>query len=395
MRIALDATLLYHPFSGVEHCIYELLRALPEARPEHQYLAFVPSDFDEAAHPLPGVQLVRQGFAGQQRLRRIVFQQFLLPRLIARERPALFHGPGYVLPLRCPVPAIVTIYDVLTLTQPQWARRSNVLHYRYVLPRTAALAQAIIVPSDFTKWELHARTGVPEQKMHVIPPGVRQAFHPVPLAEQAAVRERYGIPHEFFLCVGNLEPRKNHGAVLAALTGLCRRYDAPHHLVIVGAKAWRPLGSGHPAGALEDFNPLLARLNCADRVHWLSAIPDQDLAALYCAAEALIFPSLYEGFGLPPLEAMACGTPVLAADRGASREITAEAGLLLPIPEITSLAEAEEAQRAVEALVEAMNRLSRDLEFRAHLRERGLERARQFTWQRHAQAVAALYDQVA
>jgi len=182
------------------------------------------------------------------------------------------------------------------------------------------------------------------------------------------VRRRYGLEGPFLLSVGSLEPGKNRERLLQAFARLQAR-GLKHTLVVAGQRAWRYEGEA----------PLARRLGLADSVRFLGHVPQADLPALYSAADLFVFPSLYEGFGLPALEAMACGTPVVASNVSALPEVVGDAAL-----QVSPL--------DVEALADAIERLLRDDRLRADLRERGLERARQFSWEKAARRTAEVYS---
>jgi len=300
MRIGIDALLLHGQYSGVEHCVQDLIVALLALDDANEYVAYLPADGDVTALHGDRLSVRRMSFAGRQRLLRILWQQVMLPRRIRADGIELFHGPGYVLPVRCPVPAVVTMYDLVPLVRPDLASRSNVAHYRRALPGTVRVARCIIVPSERTKHDLMAELGVDAARIRVAPLGVRELFRPVTdESALAALRRRYDLPERFFLFVGNVEPKKNLGGIARAFAQYVADGGPPAELVIAGAMGWAP-------------RRLFERLDlggAGEHVRYIGYVPDGHMPALYALATALLFPSLYEGFGLPPLEAMACGTP--------------------------------------------------------------------------------------
>ncbi len=284
----------------------------------------------------------------------------------------LVHCTEHLLvPLRR-VPTVLTIHDVVYVTHPEWHLPWNHRYLRAAMPIFARRAEAIIAVSEFTRQEVISLLQVPPEKVHTIHEGVDPRFRPVrDPARLAEVRQRYGLQEPYILFVGAIEPRKNLGLLLRAFAALCREPDFRHQLVIAGGKGW----------LCEDVFATAGQLNLGDRCRFIGHVPDEDLPALYSGAEIYAWPERYAGFGLPPLEAMACGTPVAAAAAASLPEVIGDAGLLLP-------AEDEG------AWVEALRRLAADASLRQRLAALGLERARRFTWEETARRTAELYRAV-
>jgi len=350
--------------SGVEQAIVGLLKALPRFGPQHQYLLVCRKEY-EPFSPVPTKTAPRWA---KGRLLRIVYEQIRLAHDLQGQCD-LLHAPGYIMPLNWPGPAVLTVYDVIALQFPHLCKPSNAWHYRIMLPRSLRKAQAVIVPSFTVAQDV--RHIVPEaaEKLHVIPLGIEESYQPATEAEITHVRAKYQLPELYLLCVGNIEPKKNLPAVLKAFDEAAA--TIPHHLVIAGRRGWRA----------EPFYRALAAMRHRQRVHWLGYVSAEDLTGLYSGAALLIQWALYEGMGLPPLEAMACGTPVLISDGGALPEIAG------PAAEIVSLG-------APEKLAGALVRLLQDEARLKELREKGLRHAAQYTWERHARAVLALYEEL-
>jgi len=371
MHIGIDGLLLHGAYSGVEQAIDRLLRELSRDGGPHRYRVYAPRDFAGEGLEREGFEVRRAGFPGAARLRRIAWTHTAFARRARAEGVELLHGPGYVLPRGWRGPAVATVYDIIALTHPELCARANALYFRACLPDAVARASAVIVPSEAVKQAIVSRLGTEEGKVRVVPLGIGEEFL-APVAEDrvAAMRERYDIAGPYFLCVGNLEPKKNLAATIEAFARARRQHDLPHELILAGGKSWR---SG-------DVGQALARAgaNVAKRIGY--AAPE-DLPALYAGAEGLVFWSLVEGFGLPALEAMACGTPVICSDRGALPEVVGEAGITVPIGEPAALAE-------------AIAGLAGDAARRTELAGRGRARARGFTWRAHADAVLNVYREV-
>lgn len=363
MRIALDGMLLGGRHSGVERSIEGLIRALPQVAPEHEYLLACRTDY--AAHsPLP--TLAAPAWA-RGRLLRILYEQSGLARVL--RDCDLLHAPGYVMPLNWRGPSVLTVYDTIAVQFPHLASRSNVWHYGIMLPRSLRRAGAIVVPTQTVAQDVRRLAPEVGDRLRVIPLGIDEAYRPATDDEVARVRQRYDLPPRYLLCVGNIEPKKNLAAVLAAFDAAAE--SLPHDLVLVGRRAWK----------CGEFDRTLSNMRHRQRVHVVGYAAAADLPALYTGADLLIQWSLYEGMGLPPLEAMACGTPALVSDGGALGEVAGPAAQVVPLGPPQQLAE-------------ALARLMQDEPRLAELRQAGTGHAAQFTWRRHARAVVALYEEV-
>lgn len=299
-------------------------------------------------------------------VRELAWLPFGLPARARRAGLDVLHCPGPNVPLRPGrVPLVVTVHDDVSWAHPEWMGRANVLQHRLVLERALPRAAAVITPSAFARDKVLSRLELDPARVHVVPWGVDARFGPGPEPEPPDGPREGGLP--YLLAVGTLQPRKNLEAALAAFE---RAVDAglEHRLVVVGARGWRDAA-------------LLARVGGsrhAQRIRLAGFVADDELAALYREADALLFPSRYEGFGLPALEAMASGTPVVGARAGALPEVVGEAGVLVDPDDPNALAT---------ALLE----LLADGDRRAGLRAAGPRRAERFTWAACAERTVAAY----
>lgn len=364
MRVAINALLLSGRFSGVEKAIYALLRHIGEGS-DDELVALVGSDFDERVLDGARIGIERLPISNRSRLARILYEERFLGRRLGGFD--LFHAPGYVAPSRLPCPLVLSIYDLVALTHPELAKRSNALHYRWRLPRSAKAAARVIVPLECVARQVVERLGVERERIRVVPLGVDARLRPPSLDARAKVRATHRLARPYILFVGNVEPKKNLPTLLRAFAAL-KREGLPHELVIAGKRGWK----------CRDVFALPAELRIEADVRFLGYVAEDDLAGLYGGAELFAFPSLVEGFGLPPLEAMACGTPVVASDAEALIESTGDAAEHVPALD-------------AEALAGAMRRILADAALRERLRAAGLARAAQFTWQRTAAATRAVY----
>jgi glycosyltransferase involved in cell wall biosynthesis len=371
MRIGIDATVLHGQYSGVEIAVRGLLRGLMQADHENEYVLFRGSDDALAEELPPNFAWAPQRFAGGAKLRRILFQQRELPRLARRLGLDVLHGPAYVTPMRCRVPMVASVYDLMVFLHPSLCDRPNRLHYRWVLPRCLARCARVLAPSTAVAESLVERLGLARERVLLAPLAIDERFRPV--TDEATLRrarEQWDLPERFLLFVGNIEPKKGLELLLRALRELWDRRRERVPLVVVGARAW---------GA-DAFDRVLRETGTSEMVRALGYVPDEGLPALYSLATAFVFPSIYEGFGLPPLEAMACGAPTLVSDGGALPETVGEGALIVPSGDLA-------------ALVDGMARILGDEELRSGLSKPAATRVAEFSWVRHARAAIRAYEE--
>lgn len=370
MRIGIDGLLLGAGYTGVEHSVQALVEALPSAAPQHDYALACTRRFAAATALAMPLRLAPEWVNGKGL--RIAFEQCGLSALL--RDCDLLHAPAYVMPLNWRKPSVLTVYDLIALQFPQWCTRNNVLHYGFILPRSLRAASAVVAPSEVVAAAIRERFPKVGEKVRVIPLGVAAHFRPAAPAQVQELRASLGLPERFILCVGNLEPKKNLVAVIEAFDRIAA--EVPHHLVLQGKPAW----------GYADILCTLLHARHRARIHLLDAyLPGAQLASLYTAADLLVQWSLYEGFGLPPLEAMACGTPALVSDGGSLPEIAGPAAEVVPLGEVA---------HRPERLGERLRGLLLDDARLADLRRRGLQHAARFTWPAHAATVAALYEEL-
>ena len=284
----------------------------------------------------------------------------------------VFHATEHLLPRLKRVPSVFTLHDIAYLRYPQYHLLQNRLFLNWMMPRFLAQADHIIAISESTRRDALQQYRLDPAKITVIPEGVEPRFAPAVEANQLdAVRRAYDLPERFILFVGTIEPRKNLPALLEAYAALRPKHPEVG-LVIAGGKGW----------LYQSFFDRLSALGLQQVVKLTGFVPDQQLPALMNAAEVFAFPSHFEGFGLPPLEAMACGLPVVCSNASSLPEVVGDAGLLV-------------APDDPRAWVEALDRVLTDPGLRQELRGRGLDRARPFTWEAAARQTLAVYERAA
>jgi glycosyltransferase involved in cell wall biosynthesis len=370
-RIGLNAHLLSYASSyrsaGVSRYIANLLAHLPEVDPASEYVAYL----GDARIAAPGWERRLSRWPTQRPPARILWEQTVQPLAARRDRLALLHAPVYVGPWLSPCPLVVTVHDLSFFLYPELFKRGNRTYLQTLTRRTVVQAERIIADSESTRRDILSVLGTPADRVVVVPAGVGAEMRPDADPDALrALRARRGLPERLVLFVGTLEPRKNLPRLLEAWSLLQQRGCA-HTLVIAGGKGWY----------YADIEATVQRLHLAESVLFPGYVPDEELPLWYNAAELFVYPSLYEGFGLPPLEAMACGTPVITSNAASLPEVVGEAAVIVDALD-------------ADALATAMATLLGDAELRSRLRAAGLARARGFSWRATAYGTSAVYHAI-
>lgn len=364
-RFALDARALnVSEVTGTERYIVNLVRELLliEKRPEMclYFLDSAPSDFTAG---FPGTRVrMSKGPA---------WLQLRVPLWLLQDKVRVAHFPYGILPRVCPCPTIITMYDLSWELSPESYPEEIVAALRRFTRASSARADHILCISEATRQDLTRLYRVPVNRTSCVHLGVEDRFHP---AENATtrVRELFGLSNPYVLFVGTIQPRKNLPRLIRSFTEIKRSEGLPHELAIAGTSGWKT----------EETFEAIAASGIAGSIRILGHVKDEDLPLLYSGADCVAFPSLEEGFGLPVLEAMACGTPVVTSNVRALVEVAGEAAVSVPATEPVQLAE-------------ALKQVLLDKTLRERLREAGLVRARQFTWQKTAEKTLEVYRKVA
>lgn len=375
MRIGIEVTAAVRQGAGIGRYVRELLLALAELDARNTYRLFfasrlplphalpaLPANFRARRLPVPDAWLAR----AWHRL------QLPLPVQLATGAVDLYHSPDFTLPpVSARIPTLLTVHDLSFEREPETTAPGLRAFLQQAVPRSVLRATHVLADSQATRDDLIDLYATPSAKITVLYSGVAARFQPVASPGQAAVRAQYALGAQpFVLCVGTLHPRKNHLRLIAAFYAALRHSE--HNLVIVGG----------PGGAEQSIRAAVQQLGLQQRVLLTGYVADAHLPALYSAAHAVAYPSLYEGFGLPLAEALACGTPVLASTAPCLPEVAGGAALLAD-------------PRDEQALAGALLRITSDADLRADLRARGLQRAAAFSWQAAARQLLALYTQLA
>jgi glycosyltransferase involved in cell wall biosynthesis len=373
MHVALNAQLLSFRQSyrsgGISRYSYHLLRELRALDGQHRFTAYVSEPPPAELGPTERftAQVVRP-FSGRPALR-IPWEQLVQPLTLARDRADLHHGLAYAVPLLWPGPSVVTVYDLSFLRFPELFNRGNRVYLAAMTRLAVRRARRVITISEHARRECVALLGLPAEKLVVTYPAADATFRPLPPAEVAAFRARRGLPESFILYLGTLEPRKNLPTLVRAYAELRRTTRLPHRLVIAGGVGWQ----------FSDAFAAVRELGLERDVLFPGYVPGDEQALWYNAAALFIYPSRYEGFGLPALEALACGVPTIVSNAASLPEVVGDAALQVDPNDPAALAR-------------AMSMVLEDPERQAALRAAGPARAASFTWQRLARQTVAAYE---
>lgn len=363
-RIGINAHLLSgeagYRRAGIHQYIAQVLRHLPQDG--SQYVIFT----RHAEEWLDEVGTVRRSrWPTENRLARIVWEQVAWPWLAARNKIDLLHSMAFVTPWLSRRPAVVTVFDLSFMHFPEAFPAAQHWYLTNQTARSVRRARRVITISESGRQDVHRFFDVPLTQIDVVYPGVDAVYRPLPPEEIAAFRERQDLADPFVLHVGTLQPRKNIPTLLEAFA-LAAPPDVM--LVLVGGKGW----------LFDEIFSRVQALGLQDRVRFTGYVPDEDLPLWYNAASVFTFPSLYEGFGMPVVEAMACGTPVVVANSSSLPEAVGEAGLLF------------DPQNAAK-LTDRLTAVLHNPDLAATMRDKGLIQARQFNWEKAGRETAEVY----
>jgi glycosyltransferase involved in cell wall biosynthesis len=363
MHIGIDARLVHYTRAGIGEYTLRLTQALAAAYPADRFTLL---QHRRSAQPLvtaPNVQIARTLVPTHHRL-----EQRLLPWVANGLGVDVFHSPDFIPPLAATGASVITIHDLAFLIYPHFLTQESARYYGQI-DRAVRHADEIIAVSHSTKHDLVRMLGVNEEKIHVIHEAADPLYAPEDKGEALRhVQELFDLPSEYILFVSTIEPRKNLQGLLLAYRRLRDDYKLYPALVLVGAPGWLS----------DDVYSLVDKLDLRQHCYFLGRVDAHDLKHLYNAAQCLVHPAFYEGFGLPPLEAMACGTPVVVSNVSSLPEVVGDAALLVN-------------PNQDEEITVALWRLLTDLQLRDELRGKGLQRAASFSWARAAEETMSAY----
>lgn len=366
MRFSVDAHAIGRNLTGNEVYIRNLLRGFDSLDRESDFIAYI-------SQP-NATQAVPERFATKQvSPNPFVRLGWELSGRLREDKPDLIHVQ-YTAPLNCPSPIVVSVHDVSFLEHPEYFRAARVWQLKVTVRRTVQRAERILTPSEFSARQIQKVYGVDPDKITVVPNAVSSIFRPLAReTARAQVARRFGVDGPYLLMVGDLQPRKNQVGLIAAFEQLLReRPELPHHLVLTGQDSW----------FAERVHEAVRRSAVADRIHCTGFVKEEELLTLYGGCDVFVFPSFYEGFGLPILEAMACGRAVACSNQTATVEVADGAGITFD-PSSTA------------DMTRAMRDLLLDSELRGRMERLGVQRARGFQWKDAAAKTLEVYYEVA
>jgi len=371
MRIGIDATALPPQPVGAGNYIIQLIRALASLNVNDEFVIFA----HQKGHAL--INLPEKDsfewiiFEDRNPGSRLIWEQTLFPQLVKKSGVNLLHSLHYTRPMKLPCASVVTFHDMTFFLYPELHTRAKRLFFPLAIRASARRADALIAVSESTRQDVIRVLGISPEKIITIQSGVDPAFRPInDTVAKGKIAEKYDLPERFILYVGLIEPRKNLPMLISAFKRLIDSGE-DYKLVLVGRYGWM-------------YEELLKQINNLDlegMIHFTGYVSQEDLPLVYNLSSLFVYPTIYEGFGLPVLEAMACGVPVITTDVSSLPEIVGEAGMLVPVND-------------VKALYGAMIEVLRDEDLRRKMINKGIQRAAKFTWEQTAKLTFQVYQQV-
>lgn len=369
MRVAIDYTPAIRQSAGIGRYTRGLVAALADIDKENQYVLLCAGGTPSRTEWPPNFAVRRTAIPSRWLTTGWHRMGLPLPAELLTGNCDLYHSPDFVLPPLRTARGIVTVHDLTFMRLPACADPGLRAYLNRSVPKAVSAARHVLADSWSTRDDLIDLLQVHPGKVSVVPGAVDAIFSRVEdIAVLQQTRARYGLPQWFIISVGTLEPRKNYSRLVSAYALMRRESALPHHLVIAGRPGW----------LYQEVNERVRAEGVGEHVHFLGFVPDRDLPALYTLADLMVFPSLYEGFGIPPLEAMACGTPVVSSNNSSLPESVGSAALTVNAKD-------------VEGIADAIARVLGNSSLRARLIELGKIQAERFTWTAAAHQLLAAY----
>ncbi len=376
MKIGMNALFFQYPATGSGQYMTHLLSALAEIDSQNEYVLLGPQPVESSpqafpyhVHPLPFFA------ASNRNIGKVVWEQITGPSAAHKEGVDVFHVPYFAPPLFSRTSVVVTIHDVIPLRLPTYRLDSRVRAYTSLVTRAVRHATLIITVSQHARQDIIDAIDLPSEHIRVIYEAAGEEYRPVTDPQRLAVaRKRYGLKNRYIFYLGGLDQRKNVPQLVRAFAHVHRLVGDPDLQLLIAGNPDKQKGP-----LLPDPRPVAADLGMTGQIVY-RFVEEEDKPALYSGASLFVFPSLYEGFGLTPLEAMSCGTPVVCSNRTSLPEVVGAAAITVDPDDI-------------QALVEAMRRVLTDDALQAELRARSLQRAKQFSWQKAATETLTVYEE--
>ncbi|EFH90136.1 glycosyltransferase family 4 protein [Ktedonobacter racemifer] len=376
MKIGINALFYQHPASGTGQYMFHLLDALSTIDSQNEYVLFGPQPASNTTSFYPYVvQPVPAFVQRNENLRKIFWEQVTAPTAARKARVDVMHVPYFAPPLLPRVPTVVTIHDVIPLRLPAYLPNKKVQAYMNLAARAAHNATEVITISQHARQDIIEVLKIPEERIHVIYQAAGEQFQPIRDPEVLArARARYGLNERYIFYLGGIDQRKNVPQLVRAFAQLYTRLGDPDLQLFISGNPDKQSGPFFP-----DPRPVARELGIEKQVI-CRFVEDEDKPTIYSGARLFAFPSLYEGFGLDPLEAMGCGTPVVCSNRTSLPEVVGDAALLIDPDNLNEF-------------VDAMYRVLTDETLRSDLSARSLERAKAFSWHTTATQTLSVYEQ--
>lgn len=378
MKIGVNALFFQFQATGSGQYLSHLLNALAEIDHHNQYLLLGPQPvpslpvtaYPYQTHPAPKL------ISKSDNLEKVVWEQFTSPRAARKQKVDLLHIPYFAPPLFPRIPTVVTIHDVLAMRLPAYQPNSKVKAYTNLIARSAQRSSHIIAPSIHAKQDIIEMLKIPAERIRVIYEAAGSEYQPITDPDTlATARARYGLGRRYVFYLGGLDQRKNILQLVRAFARLYAQVEDPELQLLIAGNPDKNKGPLFP-----DPRPIATELGISKQIVY-SYIEEEDKPTLYSDASLFVFPSLYEGFGLDPLEAMSCGAPVVCSNRTSLPEVVGEAALSIDPDNL-------------QELVDAMYRVLTNTELEAELRARSRQQAKRFDWHKTAEQTLAVYEEV-
>ncbi|VAX18154.1 hypothetical protein MNBD_NITROSPINAE03-700 [hydrothermal vent metagenome] len=374
MKIGLDIRTINKPKSGVGYYVTNLIREFQSIDATNEYFMISNNhSYESEFRNLSNFTNFKTWISNENHIIGDLWESFYLPRLLLNKNVDVFHGPAFMIPLRSVgFRTVVTIHDVVAFTRTETVPKKYALYMRILLKQVVRKVDKIIAPSISTKNDLIKYLNTPEEKIHVVYNAVSPKYSPAaPGHDYGEIKRKFGIRNKYILFAGNLEPRKNLIRLMEAFNMALPKLSGEYQLVICGKRGW----------LYQDILRTYEKFNLNNEIILTNYVTEQDLINLYQSADIFAFPTLYEGFGFPPLEAMGCGVPVITSNVSSLPEIVGDAAVLVNPLDTGEISEALVTMASSEAL-------------REELKEKGLKRSALFSWKDTARKTLDIYASV-
>lgn len=364
MKIAINTRfLLAGKMEGMGRFTYEILRRMVEAHPEHQFFFLFDRKHDPSFIFAPNITPISIFPPARHAVLFWVWYEIAVPRVLKKINADIFISPDNFCSLSTKVPTILVIHDLAYRHHKEYISPLNQRYYEYFMPRFVQRANHIVAVSEYTKTDILKKFQTDSSKISVVYNSVDKRFKPIDEPEQALIRKKYADGKPYFLYLGAIHPRKNISRLIQAFELFKEKNnDAPHQLLLVGRKAWKT----------NEIELIYEKTKCKKDIHFLNYIEEADLVPLLASAYYLVYVSLFEGFGLPLLEAMACGVPCISSNTSSMPEVVGEAGILAD-------------PYSVESIADGFTKVFTDKDFRQNLIAKIPEQTAKFSWEKSAE----------